>query len=58
MRRWWQRCAWCSYEDLEHHHGCAWAAFLRVCRWSETGVLVVVNSPQPLRPRHNETRET
>ena len=24
-RRWYQRCAWCSFEELEHHPACTWA---------------------------------
>jgi hypothetical protein len=27
--RWWQRCFFCSYEELRHNSGCSWAAMLR-----------------------------
>jgi len=41
-RRWYQRCAFCSYEDLEHHPGCTWAKYLRAALRHGNGVVVVL----------------
>ena len=42
-RRWYQRCAWCSFEELEHHPACMWAKMLRVARRTPFGIVVVLS---------------
>jgi hypothetical protein len=45
--KWFRRCAFCSYEDMEHHGGCTWAAFLRAAAWSPNGLVVALASGWP-----------
>ena len=42
-RRWYQRFARCSFEELEHHPACTWAKMLRAAARCPYGIVVILS---------------